>query len=93
MVVNFDQSPYYKNECAAQDKVTLAVRGENVPIVESKGAAHNRWTVVVSVCSDPATIEVRHPGCEAMFKAAEGCLLYTSPSPRDATLSRMPSSA
>ena len=25
--------------------------------------------------------------------AAESCLLYTSPSPRDATLSRMPSSA
>ena len=25
--------------------------------------------------------------------AAETCLLYTSPSPRDATLSRMPSSA
>ena len=25
--------------------------------------------------------------------AYEGCLLYTSPSPRDATLSRMPSSA
>ena len=24
---------------------------------------------------------------------SEGCLLYTSPSPRDATLSRMPSSA
>ena len=24
---------------------------------------------------------------------ANGCLLYTSPSPRDATLSRMPSSA
>ena len=27
------------------------------------------------------------------FTAVEGCLLYTSPSPRDATLSRMPSSA
>ena len=26
-------------------------------------------------------------------KCAEDCLLYTSPSPRDATLSRMPSSA
>ena len=25
--------------------------------------------------------------------ASSGCLLYTSPSPRDATLSRMPSSA
>ena len=27
------------------------------------------------------------------FQAVIGCLLYTSPSPRDATLSRMPSSA
>ena len=27
------------------------------------------------------------------FGSSEGCLLYTSPSPRDATLSRMPSSA
>ena len=27
------------------------------------------------------------------FKLSMGCLLYTSPSPRDATLSRMPSSA
>ena len=29
----------------------------------------------------------------ATLSASEGCLLYTSPSPRDATLSRMPSSA
>ena len=28
-----------------------------------------------------------------IFKMATDCLLYTSPSPRDATLSRMPSSA
>ena len=27
------------------------------------------------------------------IRKLEGCLLYTSPSPRDATLSRMPSSA
>ena len=27
------------------------------------------------------------------IEISEGCLLYTSPSPRDATLSRMPSSA
>ena len=27
------------------------------------------------------------------FALEKGCLLYTSPSPRDATLSRMPSSA
>ena len=31
--------------------------------------------------------------CEKGFQLVYGCLLYTSPSPRDATLSRMPSSA
>ena len=30
---------------------------------------------------------------DAMEDEESGCLLYTSPSPRDATLSRMPSSA
>ena len=30
---------------------------------------------------------------EKLANASETCLLYTSPSPRDATLSRMPSSA
>ena len=34
------------------------------------------------------------PGCvEAHEQNSNSCLLYTSPSPRDATLSRMPSSA
>ena len=30
---------------------------------------------------------------EGAFKATKGCLLYTSPSPRDMRRSRMPSSA
>ena len=30
---------------------------------------------------------------DALVTLSSGCLLYTSPSPRDATLSRMPSSA
>ena len=36
------------------------------------------------------------PGCTSIELAVDlykNCLLYTSPSPRDATLSRMPSSA
>ena len=37
------------------------------------------------------TEKLRQEICEAAVKIA--CLLYTSPSPRDATLSRMPSSA
>ena len=32
-------------------------------------------------------------GLYALLKLSKACLLYTSPSPRDATLSRMPSSA
>ena len=32
-------------------------------------------------------------GATEQLQGAFGCLLYTSPSPRDATLSRMPSSA
>ena len=31
--------------------------------------------------------------CQDLNILVQGCLLYTSPSPRDATLSRMPSSA
>ena len=32
-------------------------------------------------------------GMSGIISQSLGCLLYTSPSPRDATLSRMPSSA
>ena len=38
-----------------------------------------------------AELEVGRSGVRSY--GAKGCLLYTSPSPRDATLSRMPSSA
>ena len=39
--------------------------------------------------------DVSGPGVLKVFDKLQkqGCLLYTSPSPRDATLSRMPSSA
>ena len=37
--------------------------------------------------------ESRTSGIVAQKLKEYGCLLYTSPSPRDATLSRMPSSA
>ena len=37
--------------------------------------------------------EEREEARKQLYAAAGSCLLYTSPSPRDATLSRMPSSA
>ena len=38
-------------------------------------------------------LDVRDAGDLNLTGIIKGCLLYTSPSPRDATLSRMPSSA
>ena len=38
-------------------------------------------------------IGLKMPQIRSLAKEYSGCLLYTSPSPRDATLSRMPSSA
>ena len=38
-------------------------------------------------------LEWNNPGCPFVRKHYQGCLLYTSPSPRDKRQSRMPSSA
>ena len=48
------------------------------------------FSFVTSLVGDPNS-EVYYAG--AQIKFGESCLLYTSPSPRDTTLSRMPSSA
>ena len=57
-----------------------------------------RWLMGSSACRESQTkprayvvaVVPRHEERGALFR---NCLLYTSPSPRDATLSRMPSSA
>ena len=55
--------------------------------------------VVSAPAQDASQPKANHKYLKAFPKAAGGmsrfviCLLYTSPSPRDATLSRMPSSA
>ena len=46
-----------------------------------------------SVCGDEMQIELILKNEKILDFGYQGCLLYTSPSPRDATLSRMPSSA
>ena len=47
------------------------------------------YSPMVTVVGDGRLI----PGFEAHLGEAEACLLYTSPSPRDLSTSRMPSSA
>ena len=54
-------------------------------------------TTVIGPRGERVEVQIRsdemHKTCEDGIAAHWSCLLYTSPSPRDATLSRMPSSA
>ena len=52
-----------------------------------------KLTVLVDDLTTPAAVKFDSKGNIFTVDHNTGCLLYTSPSPRDATLSRMPSSA
>ena len=57
----------------------------------SRGAANNHYPTmdIGQICAEPVSKLVADNAHLHLWT----CLLYTSPSPRDATLSRMPSSA
>ena len=46
-----------------------------------------------NICERALKRAIRHRKNSMFYKTPKGCLLYTSPSPRDRTRSRMPSSA
>ena len=60
-------------------------------------AVRNKWTIKVAVClMNPETFVHQKTLTRDIWMASAmsyDCLLYTSPSPRDRTRSRMPSSA
>ena len=49
--------------------------------------------ILLSSIRGTAVTSIQIDGVLHEFTSIKGCLLYTSPSPRDSTLSRMPSSA
>ena len=56
--------------------------------------AENSYVIEVPEATEVADAAPQDTGPEPILALlASACLLYTSPSPRDATLSRMPSSA
>ena len=69
-----------KNDCKIVD---FSHRNVNINNIKT---AFDKFSNVVSSSFDPLQKE-------ACLEETYNCLLYTSPSPRDATLSRMPSSA
>ena len=63
-------------------------KGQEVAIVGGGDTAAEEATYLSNICSK-VTMLVRRD----VMRASKACLLYTSPSPRDGLLSRMPSSA
>ena len=75
-------------------------RNRNFQAVMSlKGKILNTWEVNTDAVTqsqevkDIAMAVGLDPGCKELNGLRYGCLLYTSPSPRDLSTSRMPSSA
>ena len=55
--------------------------------------ARNRMLKGVNILADAVKVTLGPKGRNVVLEKSFGCLLYTSPSPRDGLLSRMPSSA
>ena len=71
-------------------QMTIAVQYQVQNAFDAFYKLANPKTQIESYVYD--VVRARVPGL-TLDQAFEACLLYTSPSPRDATLSRMPSSA
>ena len=100
--LTFDQLPFQPNELAEMLKmidngeISGKIAKEILPELLSKGGSPKQLVQDrgLGMIGDPKVIEeiidqliLKHPN------EVESCLLYTSPSPRDGLLSRMPSSA
>ena len=69
------------------DPVFLHVKtGMTVIVTDTEGA----WRMADVIWVDGGA---RNPKVPTLFQVSDVCLLYTSPSPRDLSTSRMPSSA
>ena len=61
--------------------------GVDLVLASAGGSVSKQWREAITAAG---AVMVDN---SSAFRMEDGCLLYTSPSPRDATLSRMPSSA
>ena len=69
LILNFDQSPYHRNESGSQNKATLGVRGSTVPVVEGNSDVRSRWTANLTTCSSVTAVAAGFvPPAECMFK-------------------------
>ena len=82
-----DVAPFYHNRWAKNEIGPFSVTNDLIKSVRIRSG----YTILDLACGTGLVtkkILAKGRNCQVY-----GCLLYTSPSPRDATLSRMPSSA
>ena len=80
---------------SAHKKSVTAVCLENTEksLKENQGFSPNSLLAEAPANATGSDVDNYDPVLISLVRRAMPCLLYTSPSPRDATLSRMPSSA
>ena len=83
------QKIYTKIDNITKATVTLRASGVGNDELATVGG---KLAQVVKIMGENVTLQV-FAGTEGLATDSEVCLLYTSPSPRDRTRSRMPSSA
>ena len=91
----------YKRQIAAYKAAELlrllGKQGAEVQVAMTEGAMHFVTATTFQALSGKPVFsdqwDARMPNAMAHIDLSRSCLLYTSPSPRDRTRSRMPSSA
>ena len=91
------ESLFLAGERADPDTIKWAENLLKVPVIDHWWQTETSWAIS-SNCTGIEMMKTKYgSACKAVpgydVKIIKSCLLYTSPSPRDATLSRMPSSA
>ena len=71
----------------------MAVRAGGLILEANREYAKGRFTEALPLYEEALCMELDSRTRFVVLRNQGRCLLYTSPSPRDATLSRMPSSA
>ena len=88
--------PWDTSTLTAQWGVDLFFLPDEVTIVNARSRSSKHWRALLTTtrCTARDVLAfLRDEVVDSPFFDVKACLLYTSPSPRDATLSRMPSSA
>ena len=75
------------------DESLIAINGEISQINEIQQNESKLLAALLDVFPEANDVKISESSIQGLYTVSIGCLLYTSPSPRDLSTSRMPSSA